>query len=369
MDFESEGLLDGLTGEEERRARVALLEKLLEAGFAPDEIKEAADAGRLALLPVERVLGGEQRYTSTEAAERSGVDEEFLRALWRALGLSEPEAGQAVLTDVDVEAARRVLTYREAGLPDEDLLEVARMIGQGMAKVADAVRSMVGQALIKPGDNELDLGLRYARAAEEMVPLLGPILEHALTVHLRELIRSDVVDQAQLASGRLPGAREVTVCFADLVGFTALGEEVPADALGEVAGRLGELAAEVARPPVRLVKTIGDAAMLVSPDTDPLLDAVFELREAAAAEGESYPRIRTGLAHGEALQRSGDWYGRPVNLASRLSSLARPGSVLATAEVREAAGAAWRWSATRELRIKGVQGGLRVFRVRPGEGA
>jgi len=58
-----------------------------------------------------------------------------------------------------------------------------------------------------------------------------------------------------------------------------------------------------------------------------------------------------------------------VNLASRLSGLARPGSVLATTEVRDAAGRAWLWSGTREMRIKGVQGGLRVFRVRPGDEA
>ena len=143
------------------------------------------------------------------------------------------------------------------------------------------------------------------------------------------------------SGGRLPGSREVAVCFADLVGFTRLGEEVAPEELGHLAARLEALAAEAAEPPVKLVKTIGDAAMLASPEPEPLLDAALKLIDAADAEGEDFPQLRAGAAIGLALPRAGDWFGRPVNLASRITAIARPGSVLAEREVREAAADAY----------------------------
>jgi adenylate cyclase len=116
---------------------------------------------------------------------------------------------------------------------------------------------------------------------------------------------------------------------------------------------------------VRLVKTLGDAAMLVAPDPGPLLETALDLVDAADAEGESFPQVRFGAALGLALSRAGDWYGRPVNLASRVTAIARPGSVLATREVREAAdGEGLRWSSAGARSIRGVDGAVRLFRVR-----
>jgi adenylate cyclase len=155
------------------------------------------------------------------------------------------------------------------------------------------------------------------------------------------------------------------VCFADLIGFTRLGEELPAEELGAVGGRLGELAAEIVRPPVRLVKLIGDAAMVVSRETDPVLDAALALIEAADAEGEDFPQLRAGVARGEAVAHGGDWYGRPVNLASRVTQIARPASVLATAEVTEAASDdAWTWSRAVRRHLRGIRGEVALFRLR-----
>ena len=184
--------------------------------------------------------------------------------------------------------------------------------------------------------SERELAHRYALAAERLYPLVDPLVSNILDAApagMRPRARS--ISAMERSGGRLPGSREVAVCFADLVGFTRLGEEVPPDELGRLAVRLEALASEVAEPPVRLVKTIGDAAMLASPEPEPLLGAALALIDAADAEGDYFPQLRAGAALGPALLRAGDWFGRPVNLASRITSIARPGSLLAERELRE----------------------------------
>ena len=113
---------------------------------------------------------------------------------------------------------------------------------------------------------------------------------------------------------------------------------------------------------------IGDAAMLVGPEPGPVVEAALELVEAAAREGEDFPLLRAGVAGGRALPRAGDWYGRPVNLASRITGVARPGSVLAAAEVHDALADAYAWSFAGERRLKGIDGRVKLFRCRRADG-
>ncbi len=87
--------------------------------------------------------------------------------------------------------------------------------------------------------------------------------------------------------------------------------------------------------------------------------------ELAQGSGDDGPLLRAGLAAGDAITRAGDWYGHPVNLASRLTASARPGSVVTAREVREAAGEGFAWSFVGSRRFKGVRGEVGVYRVRP----
>ncbi len=194
-------------------------------------------------------------------------------------------------------------------------------------------------------------------------------MSNLLALHLRHATESEVISAVERSGGQLPGSREVAVCFADLVGFTRLGEEVPPDELGRLAVRLEALAGEAAEPPVRLVKTIGDAAMLASPEPEPLLDAALALIDAADAEGEDFPQLRAGAALGLALPRAGDWFGRPVNLASRITAIARPGSLLAERELRESTSDAYRWSFAGERRLRGIREPVALFRARAASSA
>jgi adenylate cyclase len=189
------------------------------------------------------------------------------------------------------------------------------------------------------------------------------MVQKVLRLHQRENVRRAALGVDELRAGLL-GAQEVAVCFADLVDFTKLGERVAADELGDVAGRLDQLAAEVASPPVRLVKTLGDAAMLVSREPDPLLDAALDLVDAAEREGEDFPQLRAGVTWGPALQRAGDWYGQPVNLASRLTGFARPASVVGDVGIRDAVNGDYAWSFAGKRRFKGIKGELPVYRAR-----
>jgi adenylate cyclase len=241
------------------------------------------------------------------------------------------------------------------------------VMSQAMASVAASLATTFGEALLRPGDTERDLGLRYAEAMRELGPLAGPALQQMLNVRMRDQIRQAVVGQAELRSGHLPGAQEITVGFVDIVGFTSLGEQVPPGELGAVVRRFERRVEDAVGPPVRLVKTIGDAAMLASPDAEPLVRTALELVE--RSQGEDEQALRSGLAAGEAIQRAGDWYGHPVNLASRLTAFARRGSVVASREVREPAGDDFAWSLIGSRHFKGVRGVVDVYRVRAKGGA
>jgi adenylate cyclase len=363
-DFEAEGLLDAVSDERARRARLELLQTLEEEGFSLEELRRAAAEDRLVLLPLEHVLEGEgRRYTPEEVAAQTGVDLEFQAQARRAMGAPLPVPGERSLTDEDLELARSAKQLLDAGVSREAFLEITRVMSQAMATVAAAFATIFGEALLQPGDTERDLGLRYAEAMRELGPLAAPALQQMLNLRMREQIRQAVVGQAELRSGHLPGAQPITVAFVDIVGFTSLGEEVPPDELGSVVGRFQRQVEEAVRPPVRLVKTLGDAAMLSSIETGPLVGTALQLVDASQAD-EDGPLLRAGLAAGEAITRAGDWYGRPVNMASRLTAFARRGSVVASREVREAAGEDFAWSFAGRHHFKGVRGEVEVYRVR-----
>ena len=363
IDFEGEGLLEGVSGDA-RDARLELLRALAEEGVSTEELRAAVAEDRLALLPVERTLVGEYEYTIEEVAREAGLEVDFLAKELQALGLPVPEPGEKVLTKADLEAAKRSRLFKEVGLPDEGIFEVARVIGNSMARLAAATTGLIAEAFRREGDTERDLGFRLAEVARTLSPVLGSTMEYVFERHLHELVRQAVLSQEEIESGRVQNAQEVAVGFVDLVGFTKLGERLDVGQIGEVSGRLTEVATSIARSPVRLVKTIGDAAMLVSPSAPDLLDSVVRLVE-VIEDDEVLPSAKAGAAWGQAIPRGGDWYGPPVNLASRITDAARPRSVLVTQELAEQAGdEAFRYSSAGSRHFKGISGSVRVLRAR-----
>ena len=362
MDFAEAGLLDGLDGEE-RAARVRLLESLVADGVELEELRRAVQEDRLALLPVELVLAG--KYSAAEVETETGLPADTLLAVRRALGLPEAGAQDRVFTEPDLDAARSIRTFIEAGFTEEALNEISRVLGEGMARLSAASGQAFAQALIKPGESEDVIARRFADMAQTMAVALEPVLAAAFRAHALDNVRRAMISQAELAAGQVAGTQELAVCFADLVGFTRLGAELETESLGDVAGTFAELSAKVAEPPVRLIKTIGDAAMLVSREAGPLVAATLSLTE--EIEAADLPAVRAGIAWGPAVTRSGDLFGHAVNLASRVTGIARPGSVLCTEEVRDAA-PQFDWSFAGRHRLKGVGDAVPLYRARRPEG-
>lgn len=357
-------LLEGLEGAA-RAERAELIAWLLDQGFTIDDI---GDTGPPMLLPTRHLVGDDGTYVSArEISERHGIDLELLQRMQRAIGLvrvDDPDAAVHMRADGEVAAhAQRLVAI---GLHPDDMVLASRVLAEGLAHAAEVMRYTVLSAIMAPGATELQLAQQMKTLVGQIVPLLGPMIEDMLFMHLRHLIETEIVNANERAAGKpLPGARQVTVAFADLVGFTRLGEAVPPEELGQLANRLSELARDLAAPPVRFVKSIGDAVMFVCTDPVLLLDVVLKLVEATDVDNE-FPRLRAGVATGMAVSRAGDWFGSPVNVASRVTGVARPGTVLAADAVCEAIGddAGFRWSYAGARHLKGIKGEVKLYRAR-----
>ena len=359
VDFAASGLLDGLE-DEDRAARERLLHRLVEEGYTLEQLEQAVREDRLPLLLVDRVLGG--RYTANELEKRTGLGAAQLLRIRRLLGLPEAAADDPVFGEEEVGAAESTRLFLDVGLSEAAIGEISRVLGEGMARLAATTAAAFVDAFLEPGDSEEEVAQRFASVAEQLIPAIDPVLVAAYKQHLAEAVRRGVLSRAEREAGEAGRAQEIAVCFVDMVGFTRLGIQIEPHELGRLAGKLAELATDLTEPPVRLVKMIGDAAMFMSPEAGPLVAVALSLLE--AVEAADLPSLRAGVAWGSAEQRAGDFYGHAVNLASRVTGVARPGSVLCTEEVRDAAPAEFDWSFARRHRLKGMSETFALYRAR-----
>lgn len=367
VDSEVSSLLDGLTGEA-RAERAELIPWLFEQGITADEIRATFSP---MLLPARRTIGDDGTYVSArQISERTGLDLDTLIRFQRASGLPHvDDTDAAVFMRPDGDTAVHIKRFLDRGIDPEMMLSVVRVLADGLSHAAEVMRTTALAAVIHPGATELEMAKAAEALVAEMAPLLGPMIQDMLMLQLRHSMETEAVSADERAAGApLPGARLVAVAFADLVGFTRLGETVPPEQLEHLANRLAGAARDVAVAPVRFIKTIGDAVMLVSTDTAALLDAMLSLLETIEADAD-LPQLRVGLAYGAAVSRAGDWFGSPVNLASRVTSAARPGSVLLAEAAHEQVGDDDRftWSFAKARHLKGIPGDVKLFRARRAE--
>jgi class 3 adenylate cyclase len=265
----------------------------------------------------------------------AGVPLERARRYWRALGFADT-GGAAAFTDRDVEALRSLDRLVEEGLVTEDTaVALVRAFGHTTSRLAVWQVDIVLEQL--SGGTGLRSGLsteQAYRTAEALLPELEPLLVHAWRLHLAAAV-DRVIDDAST----LVDAVHVTVGFADLVGFTRLSRRLEQRELAMVVERFEARAGDVVTAAgARLVKTLGDEVLWIAERASAAVTAGLDLLDAFVGD-EQIPEMRVGLATGLVISRMGDVFGTTVNLASRLTSLARPGTVLvdrATAEELQA---------------------------------
>jgi adenylate cyclase len=281
------------------------------------------------------LLGGERRYTRLEVAELAGVRVERAVELWRALGFADVADDVCAFTDRDVWALRTVTELGTAGWLDEDLqVSMARALGQSLSRLADWQLASLGSMIDPALDAE-----QAMRRAEELVPVVEELIGYVWRRHL-----AAAAGRALAGSGDEFASGTVAVGFADLVGFTSLTREIGDEELGVLVERFESLASDiVAAGGGRVIKTIGDEILFVADDVSTAAEIGARLAE-QVPQYDSLPELRVGMAYGTVLSRLGDVYGEPVNLASRLTSIARPGAILVDKEFAEAidGNPAWR---------------------------
>jgi len=378
VDPKIDDLLDGLDGVA-RAERAELVEWLLGQGVSANEIRATNPP---LLLATRHLVGDDGTYVSArEISERYNIDLTLLQRVQRAIGLARVEDPDAVIhMRADGEAAAYAQRFIDLGLHPDQVVVVVRVLAEGLSRAAEVMRYTTLAAIMRPGATEVEIAKSSKSLVSRIAPMLGPMIEQFLFMQLRHMMETEAVNAGERAAGKpLPGARQVTVAFADLVGFTRIGEAVSAEELGQLANRLADLARDVTVPPVRFIKTIGDAVMFVCPDPAPLLDGVLKLVEVVDTDN-NFPRLRAGAASGMAVSRAGDWFGHPVNVASRVTAVARPGTVLVADSVWEALedtgdtadtgeSGQFQGSFAGQRRLKGIKNEVRLYRVRRGSGS
>lgn len=314
--------------------RAALVDLALRHGATEADLAAAAAKGNLVWAALESVLLSRGSFNGAQAAETAGVDMEMLRSVWQSLGLPTGGLERAAFTRRDVHALR-TLAALGAVFSDDDMSEAASVMGRAMADVSSAMTDLFRRRLADPlldaGGTDVDVVIRLAAMRDLLVPTLAPLLEITLERHLDAAIRAEmgVRMEAMLEPGT--GQRVLAIGFADLVGFTSASEQrSPAD-VRSMAQRLLRVAEEAAAAHGgRIVKSIGDAVMFTTPGPVAAGGIGLEIAEGVAAD-DLLPPVRVGIAHGPVLPAYADYFGRTVNLASRLCAAAQPRAVVVSA--------------------------------------
>jgi adenylate cyclase len=346
-----EDLLDDVEGAD-RDARRFLLEWLLERGVTVDELRDAKREGRLALLPTEHVLTRGLSLSLDDAVRRSGLEREFVERVWRVAGIPVPEGEEPVVDDEDLEAMKVAKLALDAGMSDEGYVEISRIVGRAAGAIAEAIVETANE-FARPDDSEAEFAIRLEEVTEQLMPVMPILVAFPIRQHVRQAIRHQALDQKEGGVAGLRGIRQLAIGFADVVGYSSLSEKGTVREASRVAEALEELAAAVAEPPVRLVKLIGDEAMFVCEEPDPLVAALLRLNE-LAQDRDNIPGLHLGVAMGEVVARAGDVYGPAVNHASRLTGASNGGQLLVSAEVAAEIGEGFELRELDPVELKGV---------------
>ena len=348
-------------------AHPRIVARLRKRGHSLDEIRAASESGRLAYGFMEDLFPprGETRSLE-EAAELSGLAPALVERIWTTVGFAAP-SGEEV-SDDDLQLLHYIAAALQAGFPLVAFLQLVRVYGQALARIADAeVRLFhlyVHEPLIHDGVPNLEMAEEMEGLARELLPLASPIMDHVHQRYLQHFLDQDIVGHMELevdaGSGLDLGRLRVAVAFADLAGYTRLTEEAGEEEAVDIIERFVEAVQDTLPDDARVIKTIGDEVMIVGSDASAVLDWAVGFQQLQ----KERPLPRIGIHQGLTLYRDGDYYGRAVNLAARVGARAAGGEVLVTRPLVEAAGSHLEFEHIGDVKLKGFSESTELFLAR-----
>jgi class 3 adenylate cyclase len=347
----------GLLDVEERllAERWELVEFLDEQGCLIEEMVAADRRGRLFGLAGDRILRpGGSVYSLEELAQHLAMEVETIRRIWEALGFRAPTHGLLVIS-VDERDVFEQMPLLLGLIGETALLDLCRSVAISLGGVAEATSSVARsqpEMSTALSGSELSTAKAWARNAR-FTPWMGHLLDVLFRRHLegaRQWFEASD-SYATAAQQQL----ELAIGFADVSGYTAATEAMTARELCELVRRFEQASIDAVQAGgARVVKFIGDAAMIVAPSADELASAVTRLVSAWEPGHAGATGIRAGLAYGSMTSRQGDYFGSAVNLAARLVAVAPRHTILVddTFAHRLSAGT-WRLGTVEELDVRG----------------
>jgi adenylate cyclase len=281
------------------------------------------------------ILGQEVVFNALEVAEETGATIEQARRLWRALGF--PDRGsERAFTQADAEAVSTLLRVVEEGAIDFDMaVDLTRAVGQTMARLADwEVGTLIHRVQeLEQGDDAT--GSRATAALRLVDTLNGPFEDLLVYVWRRHLAAAVTRVEALGAEDADLHTTQVTVGFADIVQFTALTNRLEYGRIGDLVEIFESRCADVvAGQHGRVIKSLGDAVLFVNEDPIRAYDTAEGII-AVVGRDQRMPDVRVGLSTGAVVTRLGDVFGPPVNLAARMTSVARRNRIIVDAATAE----------------------------------
>ena len=345
------------------------------AGVPLEGIAEAVRNGTLSFRYLDASafdrFTGLSRTTFRELSEETGVPMDLLRVVREALGFAEPGPDDLVRED-ELPLVRAMEFQLAAGLRPAVIEAWIRVCADSLRRIAETEtawwRSDVELPLLEGGMTESEMLDAQAEVGSRMTPLLEEAIqgiyriqqEHAWTKSSVEDIEA-TLEKAGLHS-RLH--RPPAMAFLDISGYTRLTEErgdrAAADLAAAVAGLVRRSSQEHGGQPV---KWLGDGVMLHFPDPGEAVLAALDM--VAGVAMHDLPPARVGIHAGPVVFQEGDYFGRTVNVAARIGEYARPGEVLVTQDVVDAAdGTSVTFTPIGDVELKGVSGTLSLHTAR-----
>ena len=267
------------------------------------------------------LLGGPPNLTQGEVAERADVPLELARDLWRQLGFAHVTDDTAAFADSDAEALQLTADLLRMGIlsPDSQAALV-RTWGRSYARLAEwQVSLLAGLAVAGP-----DPDVRLAELAAGVLPRVEALQSYVWRRHL-----SSAASRLLTTGSPSNPERTMAVCFVDIVGYTAHSKSLEEEALVEWIEGFEQIATgTVVDLGGRVIKTIGDEILFTADDPVAAAEIALALTERGLDDDNPFPAVRAGIAYGLVVNRLGDVFGPTVNIAARLTSVARPGTVV-----------------------------------------